>query len=76
MNHATPRVLFHSSSRRGLGHVMRSMNLARAVMAADPDAAVLVHVTHEAAGVGGRRSIGARAMAASRRGVQSKFDRL
>ena len=51
MNHATPRVLFHSSSRRGLGHVMRSMNLARAVMAADPDAAVLVHVTHEAAGV-------------------------
>jgi predicted glycosyltransferase len=50
MTGAAPRVLFHSSSRRGLGHVMRAANLARAVTAADPSSSVLVHLTNEAAG--------------------------
>ncbi len=45
-----PRVLFHSPSRRGLGHVMRGANLARAVARADPAAAVLLHVANAAAG--------------------------
>lgn len=45
----TPRVLFHSPSRRGLGHVMRGANLARAVSRADPAAAVLLHVANPAA---------------------------
>ena len=45
-----PRLLFHSASRRGLGHVMRGANLARAVLAADPSASVLLHVAHAAAG--------------------------
>ena len=46
----TPRLLFHSPSRRGLGHVMRGANLARAVLAADPSASVLMHVSNPAAG--------------------------
>lgn len=46
----TPRLLFHSASRRGLGHVMRAANLARAVQARDPRAEVLVHLTNPAAG--------------------------
>lgn len=45
-----PRLLFHSASRRGLGHVMRGANLARAVLAADPSASVLMHVSNAAAG--------------------------
>jgi len=45
-----PRILFHSASRRGLGHVMRGANLARAVAAADPSASVLMHVSNAAAG--------------------------
>ncbi len=45
-----PRLLFHSPSRRGLGHVMRGANLARAVLAADPSASVLLHVANAAAG--------------------------
>ena len=48
MNQA--RILFHCPSRRGLGHVMRGSNLARAVLAADDGAAVLVHVANPAAG--------------------------
>jgi Glycosyltransferase family 28 C-terminal domain len=47
---SAPRLLFHSASRRGLGHVMRGANLARAVLAADPSASVLVHVSNAAAG--------------------------
>jgi len=46
----TPRLLFHCASRRGLGHVMRAANLARAVSARDPRASVLVYVTNPAAG--------------------------
>lgn len=46
----TPRLLFHSASRRGLGHVMRAANLARAVQARQPRAEVLVHLTNPAAG--------------------------
>jgi predicted glycosyltransferase len=46
-----PRILFHVPSRRGLGHVMRSANLARAVVAADPLATTLVHVATPAASV-------------------------
>ncbi len=45
-----PRLLFHSPSRRGLGHVMRGANLARAVLAADASASVLMHVSNTAAG--------------------------
>ena len=45
-----PRLLFHSPSRRGLGHVMRGANLARAVLAADPSASVLLNVANAAAG--------------------------
>lgn len=45
----TPRLLFHSASRRGLGHVMRAANLARAVLARNPRAEVLVHLTNPAA---------------------------
>lgn len=45
-----PRLLFHSASRRGLGHVMRAANLARAVLAAEPSASVLLHVSNAAAG--------------------------
>lgn len=46
----SPRLLFHSPSRRGLGHVMRSANLARATVARDHRAAVLVQVSNGAAG--------------------------
>lgn len=46
----TPRILFHSASRRGLGHVMRAANLARAVRECDPRADVLLHLTNPAAG--------------------------
>lgn len=46
----SPRVLFHSPSRRGLGHVMRGANLARAITLADPTAAVQLHVATAAAG--------------------------
>lgn len=49
MSDATPRILFHVPSRRGLGHVMRSANLARAVTASHPQAATLVHVATPAA---------------------------
>jgi predicted glycosyltransferase len=45
-----PRLLFHCASRRGLGHVMRGANLARAVLAAEPSATVLIHVSNAAAG--------------------------
>ena len=45
-----PRLLFHSASRRGLGHVMRGANLARAVLAVEPSAHVLMHVSNAAAG--------------------------
>jgi predicted glycosyltransferase len=45
-----PRVLFHSPSRRGLGHVMRGANLARAITQTDATAAVLLHVANGAAG--------------------------
>lgn len=45
-----PRLLFHCASRRGLGHVMRGANLARAVLASEPSAGVLVHVSNAAAG--------------------------
>ncbi len=45
-----PRLLFHCASRRGLGHVMRGANLARAVLAAEPSASVLMHVSNAAAG--------------------------
>lgn len=51
MSLVPPRILFHVPSRRGLGHVMRSANLARAVAAADPQATTLVHVAAPAAGV-------------------------
>lgn len=44
-----PRLLFHSRSRRGLGHAMRGGNLARAVRDAAPDAAVLLHLSASAA---------------------------
>lgn len=46
----TARILFHCASRRGLGHVMRAANLARAVLDRAPAAAVLIHVTNPAAG--------------------------
>lgn len=46
----TARILFHCASRRGLGHVMRAANLARAVLERDPASAVLIHVTNAAAG--------------------------
>lgn len=45
------RVLFHSPGRRGLGHVMRSANLARAILRVDPTAAVLVDVANAASGL-------------------------
>lgn len=45
------RILFHSPSRRGLGHVMRGANLARAVVAADPASTVVMHVANAAAGM-------------------------
>lgn len=51
MNATLPRILFHASSRRGLGHAMRSANLARAVATVDPRAATLVHVATPAAGL-------------------------
>lgn len=47
---AVPRVLFHCPSRRGLGHVMRSANLARAVQDQAPEASVLVMLASDAAG--------------------------
>lgn len=36
------RVLFHSSNRRGLGHFMRSRNIAEAILDMEPRAAILV----------------------------------
>lgn len=38
-----PTVLFQAHNRRGLGHLMRSLNLAREVLCLQPGARVLVH---------------------------------
>jgi predicted glycosyltransferase len=38
-----PRLLFQAHNRRGLGHLMRGLNLARAVRQLAPDAAILFY---------------------------------
>lgn len=44
-----PRVLFQSRNRRGLGHLMRGLNLAREVLDLAPDAQVTMHTRNESA---------------------------
>ena len=44
-----PRVLFQSRNRRGLGHLMRGLNLAREVLDLAPAAQVTMHTRNESA---------------------------
>jgi len=44
-----PRVLFQSRNRRGLGHLMRGLNLAREVLDLAPGAQVSMHTRNESA---------------------------
>lgn len=52
-----PRILFHCPSRRGLGHVMRGLNLAKAVKAERPDAQVTVSVANPSAAALGEADV-------------------
>ena len=42
-------VLFQSRNRRGLGHLMRGLNIAREVLAVRPDARVIMHTRNASA---------------------------
>ena len=44
-----PVVLFQSHNRRGLGHLMRGLNIAREVLALRPDARVVMHTRNASA---------------------------
>lgn len=44
-----PTVLFQSHNRRGLGHLMRGLNIAREVRALRPDARVVMHTRNASA---------------------------
>lgn len=44
-----PVVLFQSHSRRGLGHLMRGLNIAREVLVLRPDARVVMHTRNVSA---------------------------
>jgi predicted glycosyltransferase len=44
-----PRILFQSHNRRGLGHLMRAVNLAREIRALEPTAEILVHARNASA---------------------------
>lgn len=44
-----PRVLFHCHNRRGLGHLMRAVNLAREIRALEPGAEIVVHARNASA---------------------------
>ncbi|HET7475902.1 MAG TPA: glycosyltransferase [Dermatophilaceae bacterium] len=44
-----PTVLFQSHNRRGLGHLMRGLNIAREVLTLRPDARVVMHTRSAAA---------------------------
>ncbi len=44
-----PTVLFQSHNRRGLGHLMRGLNIAREVLALRPDARVVMHTRNAGA---------------------------
>jgi UDP-N-acetylglucosamine:LPS N-acetylglucosamine transferase len=44
-----PRILFQSHNRRGLGHLMRALNLAREIRALEPGADILVHARNPSA---------------------------
>lgn len=46
---AGPTVLFQSHNRRGLGHLMRGLNIAREVVALRPDAHVVMHTRNGSA---------------------------
>jgi len=39
----SPRVLFRSHNRRGLGHLMRALNVAREIRAISPGAGIVLH---------------------------------
>ena len=49
MSRKPPTVLFQSHSRRGLGHLMRGLNIAREVLAVRPDAHVVMHTRNASA---------------------------
>lgn len=38
-----PRILFQSHNRRGLGHMMRALNIAREIRVLSPDARIVLH---------------------------------
>lgn len=46
----TPTLLFQSHNRRGLGHLMRGLNLAREMLLIRPEARVVMHTRNSAAG--------------------------
>jgi predicted glycosyltransferase len=44
-----PRILFQSHNRRGLGHLMRAVNIAREIRALEPGAEIVVHARNASA---------------------------
>ena len=44
-----PRLLFQSRNRRGLGHLMRGLNLARAIRRQDPATEIVFYARHHSA---------------------------
>ena len=47
---ASPTILFQSHNRRGLGHLMRAINVAREMRTLAPDARIVVHARNPSAG--------------------------
>ena len=47
--HGAPRILFQSRNRRGLGHLMRGLNIARAIRSLEPAAQILFYTRNSAA---------------------------
>lgn len=49
MTNAPKRFLFNAHNRRGLGHLMRGLNIARAILSLSPDSDILFYTRSESA---------------------------